>query len=83
MARPVMSGADVVAALKRLGFEVVGIRGSHAKLRRQRAGGARETLTISLHSPVGTGTLAAIRRQAARYLTREEIAAVFGGGGRA
>jgi predicted RNA binding protein YcfA (HicA-like mRNA interferase family) len=56
---PVVSGARVVRALERDGFEVISTKGSHCKLRR----GPR-TVIVSLHDEVRPGTLASILRAA-------------------
>ena len=56
---PVVSGREAIAALQRLGFEIVRQRGSHVVLRR----GADGTV-VPLHREVRTGTLATIIRQA-------------------
>jgi predicted RNA binding protein YcfA (HicA-like mRNA interferase family) len=56
---PVLSGADVVRALERLGFEQVRQRGSHVVMRRESAG-----TVVPLHREVKTGTLTGILRQA-------------------
>lgn len=72
-----LGGADVVAALRRFGFEVVSTRGSHAKLRRIGPGGQRETITIPLHKELARGTLLAIYRQALRYISDAELKSSF------
>lgn len=56
---PVLSGADVVKALERLGFVQMRQRGSHVVMRR----GAVGTM-VPLHKELKTGTLAGILRQA-------------------
>lgn len=56
---PILSGADVVKALQRLGFEQVRQRGSHVVMRRGSDG-----TVIPLHKEVKLGTLAGILRQA-------------------
>lgn len=56
---PVLSGAEVIRALERLGFAQIRQRGSHVVLRR----GASGTV-VPLHREVKTGTLAGILRQA-------------------
>ncbi len=56
---PVLSGADVVKALERLGFEQVRQRGSHVVMRRGGSG-----TVVPLHKEVKTGTLAGLLRQA-------------------
>ena len=56
---PTLSGSDVIRGLERLGFERVGQRGSHIKLRR-----AASTVIVPNHRELRKGTLAAILRQA-------------------
>ena len=56
---PVLSGADVVKALERLGFLQMRQRGSHVVMRRGAVG-----TVIPLHKELKTGTLAGILRQA-------------------
>jgi len=68
-----LSGRDVVRILSGFGFEVVVIRGSHAKLRRVLPDGARQTLTIPLHDTLAAGTTRAVYRQAARFIAEAEL----------
>lgn len=56
---PVLSGADVVKMLERLGFEQVRQRGSHVVMRKGSVGAV-----VPLHKELKTGTLAGIVRQA-------------------
>ncbi|MDD2676565.1 MAG: type II toxin-antitoxin system HicA family toxin [Methylacidiphilaceae bacterium] len=56
---PVVSGEDVVGALRRLGFALVRRRGSHMILRRGSAG-----CVVSNHRELKTGTLAGVLKQA-------------------
>lgn len=56
---PVLSGAEVVRALERLGFAQVHQRGDHVMLRRGAIG-----CVVPLHKELKTGTLAGIIRQA-------------------
>jgi predicted RNA binding protein YcfA (HicA-like mRNA interferase family) len=64
---PVLSGADVVRALRRAGFERVSQRGSHVKMRRP--GGP--TVIVPMHRELAPGTLDSILKQAG--LTAEEL----------
>lgn len=57
--RPVVSGAQAIRALERLGFIVMRQRGSHVVLRRGEKG-----CTVPLHPAIRSGTLATILRQA-------------------
>ena len=57
-ALPVVSGAEVVAALTKNGFTRVSQKGSHIKLRR-----AEHTVIVPLHRELAPGTLRSILRQ--------------------
>ena len=63
---PVLSGAEVIKALERLGFEQLRQRGSHFVLRRGSVG-----TVVPLHRELRTGTLAGILRQAG--VTQDEF----------
>ncbi len=56
---PILSGAEIIRMLERMGFAQVRQRGSHVVLRRGDAG-----CVVPLHKEVKTGTLAGILRQA-------------------
>ena len=56
---PRISGAEIVRALQRLGFEVARQRGSHVILRRGASG-----CVVPNHREVKVGTLAGVLRQA-------------------
>ncbi|MBS3978120.1 MAG: type II toxin-antitoxin system HicA family toxin [Syntrophomonadaceae bacterium] len=56
---PVVSGADVVRALKRLGFVVARQRGSHIVMRRGSSG-----CVVPNHSELKVGTLTGLLKQA-------------------
>jgi predicted RNA binding protein YcfA (HicA-like mRNA interferase family) len=68
-----LSAREVLAALNRLGFEVVATRGSHAKLRRRTADGQAQTLTLPLHRDLDLGTIRAIYRQATRFVPEADL----------
>jgi predicted RNA binding protein YcfA (HicA-like mRNA interferase family) len=70
--RPLTS-REVLRAFASFGFNVVGVRGSHAKLRRTLAGGESQTLTIPIHKNLAPGTLHAIYRQALRYVPEADL----------
>jgi predicted RNA binding protein YcfA (HicA-like mRNA interferase family) len=72
-----LSGRDVVRILGGFGFDVVAIRGSHAKLRRTLSEGASETLTVPLHDTLAPGTIRAIYRQASRFIAERDLRAHF------
>lgn len=58
---PVVSGAELIRVLERLGWEVVRQRGSHVRLRHPE----RSTLlVVPLHRELKRGTLAGILRDA-------------------
>jgi len=67
-----MSGAEVISVFRSFGFEVVSSRGSHAKLRRF-VGEAKQTLTVPTHAELDTGTLRAIIRHAAAFISEAEL----------
>ena len=56
---PVVSGAELIRALERLGFTVIRQRGSHIILRRGSSG-----CVVPNHRELKTGTLAGILKQA-------------------
>jgi predicted RNA binding protein YcfA (HicA-like mRNA interferase family) len=68
-----LSGREVVKALGSFGFQIVSIRGSHAKLRRILVGGERQTLTVPLHKRLRPGMLHALFRQASRYIPEADL----------
>lgn len=69
---PVISGADCVRALRKIGFEVYRQRGSHIVLVRK---SPPSQTTIPNHKELDRGTLRAIIRQAG--LTVEEFIALL------
>jgi len=68
-----LTAREVLGALRLLGFEVVRIRGSHAKLRRVTEAGERQTLTIPLHKELAPGTLRAIYRQTGKFVPEPRL----------
>ena len=71
-----LSGKDVAAIFLKLGFAVVGQKGSHIKLRRVTAE-TKQTLLISNHRELDIGTCKAIFNQALRYIPDAELRAYF------
>jgi predicted RNA binding protein YcfA (HicA-like mRNA interferase family) len=65
---PRLSGAAVIRALTRLGFEQVRQRGSHVVLRR-----ADKGCVVPLHKELASGTLRGVLKQAG--ISAEEFAA--------
>lgn len=72
-----LTSREVVRLLGGFGFEVVSIRGSHAKLVRVSASGERQVLTVPMHSQLAIGTVRTIYRQAARFVPGEELRSKF------
>jgi predicted RNA binding protein YcfA (HicA-like mRNA interferase family) len=64
------SGLKIIKALGKAGFQVVGRKGSHVRLKRKTADRVYIVI-VPLHSEVKTGTLKSILRQAG--LTAEEL----------
>jgi predicted RNA binding protein YcfA (HicA-like mRNA interferase family) len=56
---PRISGAEVIRALRRLGFEQIRQSGSHVIMRRESTG-----CVVPLHAEIKVGTLAGVLRQA-------------------
>lgn len=69
----VLSGTELVTVFGSFDFQRHSQKGSHLKMRRVGPRGAKETLTIPLHAEIDRGTVAAIYRQALRYLTEKEL----------
>jgi predicted RNA binding protein YcfA (HicA-like mRNA interferase family) len=74
-----LSARDVLRALGSFGFQVLSIRGSHAKLRRVLESGEKQTLTVPLHKHLAPGTLHAIYRQGLRYIPEADLKSRFFG----
>jgi len=66
----VVSGADLVRALEAIGFEEVGQKGSHKKLRK-----GDRVVIIPMHAEIRVGTLQSILRQAG--ITKEQLRALL------
>jgi len=61
---PVVSGDELVRALRKFGYQVVRQKGSHVRLRHS-SDPQRLPVTVPLHSEIATGTLRCILRDAA------------------
>lgn len=72
-----LSSREVLHALRHFGFEVVAVRGSHARLQRLTTAGDTQTLTIPLHKTLARGTVRAIFRQASRYVPEDDLTPWF------
>ena len=66
---PSLTGKDLVAALKKAGFEVLRVKGSHHFLRR--ADGRATVVPVHSGEDIGPGLLAKILRDC--ELTREQL----------
>jgi predicted RNA binding protein YcfA (HicA-like mRNA interferase family) len=71
-ALPIISGTDCVQALGRLGYVVVGQKGSHVRLHCD----GRGPVTVPMHRELKRGTLRSIVRSA--DLTVEDFLALLG-----
>jgi predicted RNA binding protein YcfA (HicA-like mRNA interferase family) len=67
---PLVSGHKAIKALTKAGFEVVGRKGSHVRLKKKTPI-KTYIVIVPLHPEIKTGTLKSILRQAG--LTREEF----------
>jgi len=67
---PVVSSHEVIKALTKAGFEVVGRKGSHVRLKKKTPNKTYIAI-VPLHPEIKMGTLKSILRQAG--LTREEF----------
>ena len=68
-----LSGSDLLAALRRLGYQAVRQRGSHIRVTTQIKGEHHEV--IPLHNPIRVKTLSSILKSIARHhdMTVEEL----------
>ena len=67
-----LAGRDVLSILHGFGFQESSQRGSHVKLVRE-VEGARQVLTVPLHTELDPGTLRAIFRQASRFIAEQDL----------
>lgn len=70
---PGLTGKEIIVALKKIGFEVVRIKGSHHFLRHQ--DGRATVVPVHAGETTGPGLLAKILRDC--ELTRDEFASLF------
>lgn len=68
-----LSGDELIAALRRLGYEPTRQRGSHVRLTTDQNG--RHDVTVPRSNPLRIGTLAAILRDAGAHfqIARDEL----------
>ena len=78
-----LSSREVLRVLTGFGFEVVSMRGSHAKLVRVGRDGEererRDVLVVPMQRAPRIGTVRAIYRQASRFISEEELKLHFFG----
>ncbi|MEA2092646.1 MAG: type II toxin-antitoxin system HicA family toxin [Patescibacteria group bacterium] len=73
-----LSGKEIIKILEVFGFEVVGQKGSHIKLKKQSIeNGTKQVMTIPNHKEMDKGTLKAIYNQATRYIAEENLRGYF------
>ena len=73
-----MSGASLLVALRRLGYEAVRRRGSHVRVTTQVNGEHHEV--VPLHSPIKAKTLSSILKSVSRHhgMSVEELLNLLG-----
>ncbi len=60
---PVVSGREIVRVLTKIGFGMVGRKGSHVRLKRER-GREVHIVIVPMHRELATGTLRSVLTQA-------------------
>ena len=68
----VLSGKQLLKIFALFGFEKVGQRGSHVKIRRN-VSQRKETLTIPMHAEIDKGLLKQIFIQSSRYISENDL----------
>lgn len=75
-----LTSREILRLLGGFGFEVVSMRGSHAKLVRipsRGKSGQKEILVVPIHRQIAIGTVHAIYRQASRFIPEDKLRAGF------
>ena len=72
-----LTSREVLRILGSFGFEVISMRGSHAKVVRVSESGERQVLTVPMHPQLVIGAVRAIYRQAARFIASDELRPKF------
>ena len=72
-----LGARETLRILQGFGFALISTRGSHAKLKREIEGHPPQILTVPLHRELAPGTVQAIYRQAARFISEEELRPLF------
>lgn len=73
----VLSGGELVSLFQKLGFTVLGQKGSHVKVRRVSVSGEKQTLVFPQHKEIDRGTLRAVYNQARRFCSESELVDFF------
>ena len=71
-----LTSRDTLRILGRFGFEVVSVKGSHAKLVRvplEGNAGQKEILVVPMHRRMSVGTIHAIYRQACQFIPEDDL----------
>ena len=68
-----LTPCEILRLPGRFGFEVVSMRGGHARLVRIGPAGYKEILLVPVHRRLAVGTVHAIYRQASRFIPEEEL----------
>ena len=71
-----LTSREILGIFGRFGFEVVSMKGSHAKLvgvPLEGNAGQKEILVVPMHRKMSVGTIHAIYRQACRYIPEENL----------
>jgi predicted RNA binding protein YcfA (HicA-like mRNA interferase family) len=73
-----LTGIEIVRILKRFGFEVIRIRGSHHILRRV-VGDETQTINVPVHGSkvLAPGLLKRLYRDSCRYVSEDELRSHF------
>ncbi len=74
MKLPIVSGKKLIKFLVRKGFEIVGQKGSHVRLKKRLDGKVLVTV-VPMHKKIDSGTLLAILRQT--EISREKLQEEF------
>jgi predicted RNA binding protein YcfA (HicA-like mRNA interferase family) len=74
-----LAARQILRIFHDFGFDVVSIRGSHAKLKRETESGPVQILTLPLHRELAPGTIQAIYRQALRFIPEKDLRPHFFG----
>lgn len=70
-----LTSREILRIPGRFGFEVVSVKGSHAKLARSplEGTGHKEILVVPAHRKMSVGTIHALYRQACRFIPEDDL----------